>query len=138
MNMVHRIGLASLAALLLAASAVQQRDWAFVRAVGGMALGAPYRTPAGVMLPIDIDVTGLRSITTKPTTMNSALALEEISVRQQGDRILLKLTTAVGGKGSSHSSKDLLLGSLAPGRYVVQFIEPGGAAIEVGTITVPP
>jgi len=138
MNMIYRMGLASMAALLLEACAGEQRDWAFVQSVGGLAVGAPYRTPAGVMLPVDIDITGLRSITTKPTTMNSGLALKEIVIRPQGNTLLLKVMTTLGGKGSSPSSKDLLVGNLEPGRYAVLFTEPGGATIEVGNITVPP
>jgi hypothetical protein len=136
--MVTKISLALLAVLILGACAGEQRNWAFVQAVGGMALGAPYRTPAGMMLPVEIDVTGLRSFTTKATIMNSGLALKEIVVRRQGNKILLKVLTTIAGKGSSPSSKDLLLGSLEPGRYSVLFTEPDGATVEVGNITVPP
>ncbi len=49
----------------------KSQDWGFVQSVGGIALGVPYRTGTGIMLPVTVDVSGLKAITTQPTTPSS-------------------------------------------------------------------
>jgi len=56
------------AAFLVAGCTSERRDWVFVQSVGGIAVGNPHRTPSGVMLPVFVDVSGLRTITTKPSS----------------------------------------------------------------------
>jgi len=63
------------------------------RGVGGISFGTPYRTAAGVMLPVSFDVSGLKAITTKPRVMNSGLALKEIIVRRRGHTLGIALMT---------------------------------------------
>jgi hypothetical protein len=123
--------------LLLGACAGGWRDWAFVQSVGGMALGTPYQTPEGVMIPVRVDVSGLQTITTPPTTMSSGLALKEIRVRRAGSNLLLALRTRVAGEGTSSSPKgDVLLGKLEAGRYRVQYAEPKGGAVDLAELLV--
>lgn len=130
---------AAVAALLVAGCAVEHRDWAFVQSVGGIALGTPYRAASGVMLPVSVDVSGSRTITTKPTAMNSGLALDRIAVRRQGHTLSLAVITRVAGNDNHRtSSVDLALGELDPGRYAVAYAEPDGSSVEMGEITVQP
>jgi hypothetical protein len=135
---LRRCRVLPMALLLVGACAGDHRDWAFVQSVGGMALGTPYQTPEGVKLPVRVDVTGSRTITTPPTALNSGLAIKEIRVRRNGSNVRLELLTAVAGKGSSSSSRDVLLGNLEPGRYAIQYAEPNGGTVALGEIRVAP
>lgn len=117
----------------------QQRDWAFVQSIGGMAVGRPYRTAAGVMLPVRVDVSGLEAITTEPTTMNSGLALKEVTVRRQGDILRLGVVTGLASHANQPTAaNDLLLGDLAPGLYDVVYDQPDGTQVSIGRIVVAP
>jgi hypothetical protein len=126
--------------MLLCVGCVDEyRDWAFVQSVGGLAIGTPYRTPDGILLPISVNVSGTKAITTKPTTMNSALALKEIVVRRQGNTISLGLvTTLFSDKHSRTSVTNISLGQLGPGNYTIIYAEPKGGHINIGTIEVTP
>jgi len=44
-------GIATIASLSLVGCVEEHRDWSFIQSVGGMAVGIPYRTERGVMLP---------------------------------------------------------------------------------------
>jgi hypothetical protein len=140
--MLRRSTRASLAALLVgvaySACSGERRDWAFVQSVGGMALGTPYRNASGVMLPVAVDVSGLRAITTTPRIVNSGLALKEIAVWREGRTLGLALITTVAGPGARTTSGDLELGPLEPGRYTVVYPEPDGRRVELGEIAVAP
>jgi hypothetical protein len=128
-----------LALLLVAGCAGEHRDWAFVQSVGGMALGTPYRTAKGLMIPVSVDVSGLRRITTEPRLMNSGLALQKVAVRREGLTLGLALMTTIASRANQQtSSGDLFLGDLEPGRYAVVYAEPNGGRVAMGEITVPP
>jgi len=130
---------ASLSALLITGCAGEHRDWAFVQSVGGMALGVPYRTASGVMLPISVDVSGLKTVTTKPRVMNSGLMLKEIVVRREGNTLGIALfTSTAGGSIQRTTSGDVALGDLQPGRYSVVYAEPNGGRVDMGEVTVAP
>jgi hypothetical protein len=135
---LRRCRVLPMALLLLGACAGDHRDWAFVQSVGGMALGAPTQTTEGVMLPVRVDVTGSKTITTPPTALHSGLAIKEIRVRRDGNNVRLELLTTAAGKGSSASSRDVRLGNLEPGRYTIQYAEPNGGTVDLGEIQVPP
>jgi hypothetical protein len=127
----------TLAALLVAGCISERRDWVFVQSVGGIAVGNPHRTPSGVMLPVSVDVSGLRTITTKPSTVNSGLAIKAITVRREADTLRLTLVTTVAGGDARSSIAEVPLGDLERGRYRVVYAEPNGGRIGMGEITVP-
>jgi hypothetical protein len=130
---------AAVATLLITGCAAEHRDWAFVQSIGGMAVGTPYRTASGVMLPVAVDVSGLKTITTKPRVMNSGLAVKEIVVRREGHTLGIALfTTAAGGSSARTTSGDVALGDLQPGRYSVVYAEPNGGRVDMGEVTVAP
>jgi hypothetical protein len=120
---------------LVTSLAAERRDWMFVQSVGGMALGTPYRTASGVMLPISVDVSGAKKITVEPRVINSALALKEVVVRREGHTLCIELITTVGSKSDWRtSSSDVALGDLDPGQYAVVYVEPSGARVAMGEI----
>jgi hypothetical protein len=126
------------AAVLVTSCVAERRDWAFVQSVGGLALGEPYRTASGVMLPVSVDVSGLRAITTEPTNMNSALTVRKVAARREGHTILLTLiTTLVGDDYPSPKARDVALGMLEPGRYSVVYANPDDGRVPVGEVMVP-
>lgn len=126
------------AVLLLGACVGEHRDWAFVQSVGGMALGAPYRTAKGVvMLPVRVDVSGTKAITTKPTALNSGLGIREIRVRRDGNTVRLALVTTPA-RESATSAGEVALGNLEVGLYTVQYAEPNGHTVDLGAIRVEP
>jgi len=118
------------------AAAAEQRDWAFVQSVGGMAIETPYATAAGVMLPVRVNVSGTERITTAPRALNSGLAVK-VDASRDGDAVALRVTTVVAGPGRHASSGDVPLGNLEPGRYAIVFVEPKGGRVPVGEIAVP-
>lgn len=129
----------SVTALLVTGCVAEHRDWAFVQSIGGMALGTPYRTASGVILPVSVDVSGLKTITRKPRLMNSGLALKDIVVRRQGHTLGIALVTTVASDANQRrSSTDLSLGDLEAGRYAVVYAEPNGGRVDIGEIIVAP
>ena len=121
------------------AAAAEQRDWAFIQSVGGMALGTPYRTAEGVLLPVRVNVSGSERITTEPRALHSGIVIERIDARPDGSGLAVQVTTApaAGKPGRRAASGDVFLGNLAPGRYAVVYAEPNGGRVQVGEITVP-
>ena len=61
--------------LFLAGCVNDQKDWKFIQDIGGMSVGNPYKNSDGIVLPINCDVSGLRTITRKPTILNSDLSI---------------------------------------------------------------
>src|SRR5262245_65300230 len=71
--------------------------WAFVQSVGGIRIGAATRMPDGrVQLPIECDVSGIRSITRAPQTMNSSIGVSKILAATESRRIAISLRTGIG------------------------------------------
>ena len=52
----------------------EPQSWSFVESVGGIAVDPPVRADHTWVLPVRSDVSGLKSITTKPTIINSGMA----------------------------------------------------------------
>lgn len=114
-----------------------QRSWRFVQDVGGLMVGAPVRTAAGVELPVQVDVSGLRAVTTPPRAIHSSLAAR-IDAARAGSRIELALYTAPpGGAQRRCLVERVALGKIPAGRYEVVFAEPGGARVQLGTVVIP-
>jgi hypothetical protein len=81
------------------------RDWQFVQQTGGMRVGAPIEKDGKKMLPIEYDVSGLTTVTCKPTTMNSGLAVRRIEAAVKDGKIVIRLFTQVVEKASINGPK---------------------------------
>ena len=113
-------------------------SWAFLSSVGGFSIGQPTKGGAGWVLPVQGDVSGLRTITTKPTTMNSAIACLETQASVDKMKINLRVITGLAGPGRNAACPAAALGSLAPGRYSVQYRGINEPAVPLGEVVIAP
>lgn len=72
----------------------KQRDWAFIQSVGGMQVSL-----AKKQLLVACDVSGTKTITTKPTRVNSGIGVRRLKYSRVGSVIHLSVVTSVFKKG---------------------------------------
>jgi len=114
-------------------------SWQFMEAVGGIAIGSPTRNPQGsVYLPVRCDVSGLTTITTKPTAMNSALSVKSIKKKINGQKIVISVKTGLASKGETCTCPDVDLGNIPAGNYEVLYCGSDKKEQLLGSVTVPP
>jgi hypothetical protein len=130
-----RLTISIFIAFLFVGCSTEQKDWKFIQDVGGMSIGKPYRTEKGIMLPVNCDVSGLKTITVKPKIMNSGLSIKEIKVERTNKVISLALVTSVGGNASCN---DLFLGNLPSGEYSIVYKEPNGSFVQITETEIAP
>ena len=115
------------------------QSWEFVQSVGGISAGVPTRDSSGdVSLPINCDVSGSSTITHKPTTMNSALAVKKVRARVKDRTITLSLFTAVYASSfPSALCGHANIGDLPPGSYAVVYRGADKSPHQLGSVVVP-
>jgi hypothetical protein len=114
-----------------------ERDWAFIQSVGGIAIGEPKLENNRWVLPVLCDVTGLKTITTKPTTLNSGLVWADTKARIEGNIIYLSIETAVVGmSGKSSACGPAKLGKLKPGKYEVMYLSANKSTHPIGALEI--
>lgn len=113
------------------------RDWAFVRKTGGIRISQPVMIDGKRLLPVEYDVSGVTTVTEKPTLMNSGLAVRKIEVRQDGAQLVIRVVTQAVEKGTlvgpGHYAD---LAGIPSGRYRVYYGTAGDAAKDLGTIEI--
>src|SRR5688572_9643837 len=112
----------------------EERPWSFVTAIGGLEVGTPIQSSGRWSLPIRADVSGLQTITNKPTTINSALVCEVVKARVKGQDIFLILKTTLAHGDATSICPAAKLGRLAPGRYSVWYGASRTKGISLGAI----
>ena len=123
---------------IVASTTRSSRDWQFVQSVGGIAVGTPTRDSRGhVLLPIRCDVSGVNSITTKPSTMNSALVCVAPSTRVRNSTVYLTIRTSLPAEAYDCRCPTADLGAIAPGEYSVIYRSPRGDEHSLDSIEVP-
>ena len=128
-----------LALLATSCSVVAEpRDWNFVQAVGGIAIGDPAKEFGGWVLPVRADVSGLQTITDKPTTMNSALVCASVQATVEGKAIYVTVRTGVVRKGLSSACPPANLGDIKAGSYAVFYRESSGRAVQLREVAIGP
>jgi hypothetical protein len=125
-------------AILFIGCVVEHKDWEFIQSVGGMSIGKPYRTEKGIMLPVNCDISGLRTITIKPQMMNSGMSVKEIQTERIDNIISLSLITSVAGQGRKSTCDDLLIGNIPSGKYSIVYKEPNGSFVQITEIEIAP
>jgi hypothetical protein len=129
----------ALAGTLLARVAVAEvASWKYLVSVGGFSIGHPKKVARGWVLPVQGDVSGLRTITAKPTTMNSSVACVETQASVEGKTISVRVITGIGGPGRSASCPPANLGPIAPGSYFVQYVGSNEAPVPLGNVVIAP
>ena len=135
------LGVAIVAAVLAAAHTLALADtanWNFIQSVGGLSLKQPAKTPAGWLLPVQADVSGLNKVTVQPTLLNSGVACANTRANVEGSVIILSVITSVAGGGSSSQCPPAKLGSIAPGTYAVRYRGGDKSDIALGEIVIAP
>lgn len=134
---MRKIILAFSAFFLFAFSAIAEpRAWSFVQTVGGVAIGIPVKNENGWLLPVRSDVSGLQTITVKPTTLNSGLACQRTEAIVEGKSIYLTIITGVASSGSSSLCPAASLGQLSAGKYSVLYRGLKEQPIPVDEVTI--
>lgn len=115
----------------------QPRDWDFIQKVGGIKTGIPLETEDGLYLPVLCNVSGLDSITTKPTLGNSALWCLKTRTSIKGNNIHLKVVAGLSFRESDKCRcKAVKIGHLRRGIYTVYYGEKSSLDHPIGKFTV--
>ena len=112
------------------------RSWEFMESVGGVAIDNPTRKADGtVTLPVKCDVSGLTTITKKPTTMNSALVITGIDKKIEEKQILISVNTGLASKDSTCTCSGINLGNIPAGDYQVFYLGADRVKHPLGKVT---
>ncbi|MFC0878959.1 hypothetical protein ACE01N_20360 [Saccharicrinis sp. FJH2] len=112
-------------------------DWDFIQKVGGIKIETPLETEDGYYLPVLCNVSGLDSITVKPTTLNSALSCIKTKVTTNKNHIHLKIVTGVAtNKNKDCKCKAVSIGDLESGEYKVFYGDEENLQHEIGTFAI--
>jgi hypothetical protein len=111
-------------------------DWPFIQSVGGISVGTPKQIESGIWnIPIDCDVSGLRTITVKPTTLNSALVVRKVKSKiQSGTLFIWVITSVVDKQNHSPSATGTTIKNMKPGSYPVEYLNPDGTTIPIKVV----
>jgi hypothetical protein len=114
----------------------EKMDWTFIQSIGGISVGVPLRTEDGFYLPIDCDVSGLKQVTVKPTTINSALVCSKVYVSIKGNNIYITISTGLPGGRENSQCSAVKIGYPESGDYAVFYKDPKGPTYEIGKIKI--
>ena len=115
----------------------ETEDWDFIQKVGGIRTETPLETEDGFYLPVKCNVSGLDSVTIKPTTLNSALSCLKIKSIVNGNTIHLKVIVGLAlTKKSDCNCKAVRVGDLEPGNYIVYYGDESSIEHPIGKFTI--
>ena len=113
------------------------QSWEMIQSVGGLRVDNPVTHADGtVSLPVVCNVSGLDTITVKPTMLNSALVVRKIAVRCRQDRIQIQVVTCVADNTHASVSTGASLGRMKPGPYLVEYLNPDGTTVRLREIEI--
>ncbi|MCM0084541.1 hypothetical protein L4X63_23485 [Geomonas sp. Red32] len=113
------------------------RDWEFIQKTGGLRVLAPVKREGKLLLPVEYDVSGLTTITTKPIMMNSGQSVRKIDCKREGTAILIVVKTQIAEKGVSAEPLHYAdLDGAPPGTYKVFYGAPYVPADGLGVIEI--
>jgi len=124
--------------VLCAASAVAAtpQPWAFVVSVGGITVGDPAQAKGVWTLPVQADVSGLETFTSKPTVLNSALVCSSVVAKTMDNSIYLTIHTDLADANKSARCPAAALGSIPSGPYRVFYKGPRDAPVLLRSVQV--
>lgn len=109
-----------------------------MESVGGIAIDEPIRKQDGtVTLPVKCDVSGLTTITKKPTMINSALVVAGIDKKIEEKQILISVNTGLASKNTMCTCSGIDLGNIPSGDYQVFYRGSDRDKHLLGKVTVP-
>ena len=112
-------------------------SWGFLQSVGGIRLGAPEKKENGRwVLPVVCDVSGLTTVTHKPTTMNSGLVVTRMLYQVSGSEIRISVALNIPLRTSrTPRCTEITLSGINAGEYRVLYEEQNRSTHALGTIT---
>lgn len=122
-----------------ASAFVSEQDWAYVQAIGGMKLGTPQQKDGNWTLPVDIDVTGSRAVTTQPTAQHPGLVCAGIQAEPHGNTFYFSLFTSYPWLGADKGGgcPPIVLGHLSPGTYTLYYRGLNEDPVKLAEIVIP-
>jgi hypothetical protein len=133
---MKRIALFLLIASLPVSVLAGSESWSFVQSVGGLAVETPSHDTHGWVLPVRVDVSGLKAVTAKPTTLNSALICERTNAAIEGSNIYITIVSALAHPNTSSRCPPATLGEMTPGKYSVFYRGPSETPIRLGEVSI--
>lgn len=112
-------------------------SWEFIQSVGGIRLGEPAKKENGSwVLPVVCDVSGLTTVTRKPTTMNSGLVVTRMLYQVSGREVRISVVLNAPLSTSRTSlCTEVTLSNINNGEYRVLYKEQNRSTHALGTIT---
>jgi hypothetical protein len=122
-----------------AAAFVSEQDWQYVQSVGGMRLGQPQQKEGNWTVPVEIDVTGSRPITTQPTAQHPGLVCAGIQAEPHDAEIYLTLFTSYPWLGADKGGgcQPIVLGHLTTGHYTLYYKGLDEQPIKLADLNIP-
>jgi hypothetical protein len=112
-------------------------DWGFVQKTGGIRISNPIKKDGKTVLPVEYDVSGLTTVTRKPTLMNSGLTVRKICLKRDGAQIIVRVVTQVAEKGTHAGHVQYAdLDDFPPGKFRVYYETTGDAEKNLGEIEI--
>jgi hypothetical protein len=115
----------------------ETEDWDFIQTVGGIKTETPLETEEGFYLPVKCNVSGLDSVTIKPTMLNSALSCLKIKSTINGNTIHLKVVAGFAmTKNFDCNCRAVRVGDLGSGNYIVYYGNKSSLEHPIGKFTI--
>jgi hypothetical protein len=131
------------AALLLASAASatppfeQARSLAFINARGGLLVERVFRKNGGWWLDVQCNVSGIKSVSTTPSTLHAGLAWSKSVARVEAGRIYLQVFTAMqGSEAPSANCGPARLRRADPGVYQIYYLDADDSSHALGQLEI--
>jgi hypothetical protein len=122
--------------MLFASVLAHSQSWAFVQSVGGLLVQPPMHGEQGWALPIRANVSGIETISIKPTAINSGMVCEQTLSEIEGNNIYLTIVTGAARSNASAVCPPAILGKIAPGKYSVFYRGPHEAPVFLSEVSI--
>ena len=113
------------------------QSWEMIQSVGGLRVENPVKQIDGtIFLPVICNVSGLDTITVKPTAINSALVVRKIAVKQRKEKIQIQVVTCVVDNKHTSVAKGVSLGKMPEGTYQLEYLNPDGTTVNLKEVKI--
>ena len=114
------------------------QSWAFVVSVGGISVGDPVQANGAWTLPVQADVSGLETFTSKPTALNSALVCSSVVAKIIDNSIYLTIHSDLVGAAKAARCPAAQLGIIPTGAYKVFYKGPQDVPVLLRSVHIGP
>jgi hypothetical protein len=108
-----------------------------MQSVGGLRIDAlVVEADGSTYLPLLCDVSGLQTITVKPTAMNSSQVVRQIVVQRRKEKVQLQVVTGVADNQRASVARGVSLGRVPEGVYPLEYVNPDGSTVMLKDIKI--